>query len=138
MQASTAHFNLNRLGVIVSSYAVNFYGTDYVTSPALQGAELPGIDSDRLFASWDIRSNRVQRLGNRENVPITATPDARIAIPADWTKLLKEDPHRAKEQLLRTRGDFQNNFDKGLICAAFEPADDGPQYLLYRPEAVME
>ena len=64
MQARNAHFNLNRLGVTVSSYAENFYGTDYVASPELQGAELPGIDSDRLFASWNIKSARVQDFGS--------------------------------------------------------------------------
>src|SRR5207245_1366445 len=30
MRPRNAHFNLNRLGVVVRSYAVNFYGTDYV------------------------------------------------------------------------------------------------------------
>ena len=42
MQARNAYFNLNRLGVTVSSYAENFYGTDYVTSPALTGAAPAG------------------------------------------------------------------------------------------------
>src|SRR3954471_19572613 len=31
MQSRNAHFNLNRLGVVVRSYAENFYGTDYST-----------------------------------------------------------------------------------------------------------
>src|ERR1041385_2869609 len=44
MQARNAHFNLNRLGVTVSHYAANFYGTDYPNEPTV------GIDSDRLFA----------------------------------------------------------------------------------------
>ncbi|HEX6732821.1 MAG TPA: GNAT family N-acetyltransferase, partial [Pyrinomonadaceae bacterium] len=29
MQARNAHFNLNRLGVVVDTFADNFYGTDY-------------------------------------------------------------------------------------------------------------
>src|SRR5260370_13621384 len=33
MRGRNAHFNLNRLGVVVRDYAVNFYGTDYVTNP---------------------------------------------------------------------------------------------------------
>src|SRR5688572_25525731 len=56
MQARNAHFNLNRLGVTVSSYAENFYGTDYGTSPAPNDAGTPGIDSDRLFANWQLQS----------------------------------------------------------------------------------
>ena len=137
MQARNAHFNLNRLGVTVSSYAENFYGTDYVTSPGLHGAELPEIDSDRLFANWNIRSRRVQRLAERDNAPIETSPEAKIKIPSNWTNLMKEDPRRAKEQLLRTRGEFQENFDKGLICAGFERSDE-PHYLLYRPDVVKE
>ena len=33
MRARNAHFNINRLGVTVGHYAVNFYGTDYHTDP---------------------------------------------------------------------------------------------------------
>src|SRR6476619_6562107 len=33
VKARNAHFNLNRLGVVVRSYAVNFYGTDYGENP---------------------------------------------------------------------------------------------------------
>ena len=141
MQARNAHFNLNRLGVVVSSYGENFYGTDYPKSPAPVGTTIPGIDSDRLFAGWHIRSVRVTRLGNGESVPITATPEVRVGIPADWTTLLKSDPVRAKEELLRTRGEFQEYFKKGLVCAGFERARGEtaePQYLLYRPDVVLE
>lgn len=141
MQARNAYFNLNRLGVIVGSYGENFYGTDYPTSPLPQGTQVPGIDSDRLFAGWHIRSTRVTRLGNGETAPITAAPEVRIRIPADWTTLLKTDPHRAKEELLRTRGEFQENFSKGLVCAGFERAvgeTAQPEYLLYRPDVAVE
>ncbi len=141
MQARNAHFNLNRLGVTVTSYGENFYGTDYPASPVPQRDQLPGIDSDRLFAGWQIRSNRVERLGKGESVPVSATPDARIRIPTDWTTLLKSDPNRAKEELLRTRGEFQEKFEKGLICSGFERGDgktSEPQYLLYRSDVVME
>ncbi len=64
MQARNAHFNLNRLGVIVNSYAENFYGTDYNTSPSLTDAAPAGIDSDRLFANWNLDSRRVKNLAN--------------------------------------------------------------------------
>src|SRR5687767_5525658 len=53
LKARNAHFNLNRLGVVVRSYAVNFYGTDYSTDPTLDASERPGLDSDRMFASWE-------------------------------------------------------------------------------------
>src|SRR5438132_6909562 len=65
MRARNAHFNLNRLGVVVRSYAVNFYGTDYSTNPAEKAAGASGMDSDRLFANWELRSPRVEALAAR-------------------------------------------------------------------------
>src|ERR687883_449342 len=63
MQARNAHFNLNRLGVTVSSYGVNFYGTDYITMPRERGGDdQTSLDSDRLFADWQLDSARVTRL----------------------------------------------------------------------------
>ena len=138
MQARNAHFNLNRLGVTVSSYAQNFYGTDYVTSPVLQGASLPGIDSDRLFASWQLNSLRVVKLAMREEVEALPDAEASIVIPPDWTRLLKEEPHTAKRQQLRVREEFHQAFADGLVCAGFERSPDQPRYLLYRPEVVSD
>ena len=74
-------------------------------------------------------------------MPITAKPEARIKIPSDWTQLLKMDAHRAKQELARTRDEFQQNFDKGLVCAGFERGDGAtgePQYLFYRSDVVMQ
>ncbi len=138
MQARNAHFNLNRLGVTVNSYATNFYGTDYVTSPVLQGASLPGIDSDRLFAGWELNSSRVVSLavsGAAESPPNAETA---IVIPPDWTRLLKEDPSTAKQQQLRVRAEFHEAFANGLICAGFERSEDQPRYLLYREHTVRD
>ncbi len=36
MQARNAHFNLNRLGATVDTYADNFYGIDYNADPTLR------------------------------------------------------------------------------------------------------
>lgn len=146
MQARNAHFNLNRLGVTVSNYAENFYGTDYVTNPTLKSGAAavvgPGIDSDRLFADWQIQSHRVVDLAKRSlgsQVPganISAEPRATIQIPADWTKLCKEDPVQAKREQLRARHEFQSAFAAGLIAAGFERSAEDPHYLLYEKEVV--
>jgi predicted GNAT superfamily acetyltransferase len=150
MQARNAHFNLNRLGVTVRSYAPNFYGTDYVTSPLAQHAEPPGIDSDRLFAEWRLQSRRVKALsttpaapasqGSRENgsaATLSARPEAVIAIPSDWVRLLRENPRQAKEEQLRVREEFQSAFRAGLICAGFERSAEQPRYLLYEKESLI-
>lgn len=138
MQARNAHFNLNRLGVSVNTYAPNFYGTDYVTSPILQGADLPGIDSDRLFASWFLNSSRVVRASEGKGIKLPDEAARTISIPPNWTSLLKEQPLQAKEEQLRVRSEFQGAFESGLICAGFERSDDRPRYLLYRREVLDE
>jgi predicted GNAT superfamily acetyltransferase len=132
MLARNAHFNLNRLGVTVSSYAENFYGTDY---PGNQ-TELPGIDSDRLFANWQLQSTRVIQLANGSGNHVSANPDAAIQIPAEWSKLMKQNPAEAKHEQLRVRQEFQNAFAAGLVCAGFERSPESPRYLLFKAAAL--
>jgi predicted GNAT superfamily acetyltransferase len=134
MQARNAHFNLNRLGVVVRSYAVNFYGTDY-SVVAAPDAFLPGIDSDRLFGEWDLDSPRVNQRTAGQDASV-ATPEATIAIPADWSSLVKEEPARARRELLRVRGEFEKAFDSELVCAGFSSDAESPRYLLFRKDAL--
>jgi len=131
MQARNAYFNLNRLGVTVRSYAANFYGTDYAASPMPEGTPPPGIDSDRLFAEWQLQSARVMKLAQGA-APSIAEPAARaIQIPADWTSLCKQDPRGARQEQLRVRTEFQNAFAGGLVCGGFDRSTDQPRYILY-------
>lgn len=134
MQARNAHFNLNRLGVIVRSYAVNFYGTDY-SVVATADADKLGLDSDRLFGEWELDSERVRLRAARQDVSSPA-PEATIAIPPDWSPLVKEDPPRARSELMRVRGEFEKAFDAGLVCAGFAPDAAHPRYLLFRKDAL--
>ena len=137
LQARNAHFNLNRLGVTVSDYAVNFYGTDYATSPLLGNVAAAGIDSDRLFAHWQLESPRVISLVNGNAAaprPVPVRPDATIHIPIDWSKLCRENPVQAKQEQLRVRLEFQQAFAAGLVAAGFERSGEQPRYLLYTEE----
>jgi predicted GNAT superfamily acetyltransferase len=139
MQARNAHFNLNRLGVTVSSYAENFYGTDYATSPALTGVAPAGIDSDRLFAEWRLKSIRVMTLANGNALDSAElTPTAMIEVPVDWTKLCRENPVQAKEAQLRVRDEFQKGFATGLVAAGFERSAESPRYLLYERQLLSD
>src|SRR5258708_20867851 len=61
-RARNAYFNLNRLGVVVREYAVNFYGTDYVTNPAEKAAGVRDMDSDPGVASLELPFPRVESL----------------------------------------------------------------------------
>ena len=134
VKARNAHFNLNRLGVVVRSYAVNFYGTDYGEDAAQQAGGLPGMDSDRLFASWELNSPRVQALSERREASV-GKPDDVIEISNDFAATLKADPAAAKAEALRIREEFLRAFAAGLVCRAFERDDKRPKYLLFREQS---
>src|SRR5438093_93042 len=131
MRARNAHFNLNRLGVVVREYAVNFYGTDYVTNPAEKAAGISGMDSDRLFANWELNSPRVEALAAQLEYPLP-TAEQSIEIPADFSTLLKQDPSSAKREVLRVREEFLQALSDGFVCRAFERESKRPRYLFYR------
>ena len=134
MQARNAHFNLNRLGVSVNSYVDNYYGTDYFADPTQAVEDRPGLQSDRLYARWDLSSPRVVALGSRLEAPIAAKPVASVAIPTDWSALVKSDPQRARDTQARVRAEFKKAFADGLVCEAFERGDEESKYLLFEPQ----
>ncbi len=129
MMSRNAHFNLNRLGVIVESYAENFYGTDYNADSSLN--EKVGLPSDRLMATWHLDSERVNAFASGNGAPIETEPVASIAIPAEWTALVKQDPKRARDEQARVRDEFQKAFERRLVCAGFERGEKESKYLLF-------
>ncbi len=131
MQARNAHFNLNRLGVHVRSYAVNFYGWDAGTEAKTADGEQFNLDSDRLIAGWELGAPRVEAFARGEAYADGAPPVAAVEIPPDWNALRREDGRRAQAELLRVRSEFQQNFAAGLVCAAFERDDERPRYLFF-------
>src|SRR6266496_2244861 len=128
MRARNAHFNLNRLGANIREYAVNFYGTDYGANPAKQTI---GMDSDRLFAGWELDSPRVEALAAGRVYPLGA-PDEVIEIPGDFSALLKSDLPAARSEQSRVREEFVKALSGGLVCRAFERNAERPRYLLFR------
>jgi predicted GNAT superfamily acetyltransferase len=136
MRARNAHFNINRLGAIVRAYAVNFYGTDYATTPneanePNEADELHGLDSDRLFAEWHLRSPRVAACARGAAPPRLGALAAEVIIPADWSAVIKNDPAGAQRELVRVRTEFQQAFAAGFVCAGFERDATRPRYLFY-------
>jgi len=131
-RARNAYFNLNRLGVVVREYAANFYGTDYVTNPAEKAAGVSGMDSDRVFASWELRSPRVEALATGAEYSLPAEPDRTIEIPADYSLLLRSDPAAGKREQMRVREEFLKALGDGLVCRAFERDAARPRYLFYK------
>lgn len=125
VKARNAFFNLEKLGAIVTEYHANFYGTDYSSTDKI------GLASDRLFAEWHLEGEKVARLSKGENFHEPAVPAGRIAIPGDWSSLVNSDPHRALEEQLRVRTEFQAAFAQGLIGRGFVRDESAPHFLLY-------
>jgi predicted GNAT superfamily acetyltransferase len=125
MQSRNAHFNLNRLGATVDTYADNFYGI-----------ESRGLPGDRLFATWTLNSPRVAALAAGAAAPVADKPVATIAIPSEWTSLVKQDFSRARDEQARVREEFQKAFAQQLICAGLERGEEQSRYLLFEPGAL--
>jgi predicted GNAT superfamily acetyltransferase len=132
MQARNAHFNLNRLGVVVDNFVDNFYGTDYNADPDQQVNGKPGLQSDRLFASWYLNSPRVVALSAQSPAPPLPGPEGSISIPANWAALVRTDVELARHEQQRVRAEFKEAFAKGLVCAAFERGAEESKYLLFK------
>ena len=133
MQARNAHFNLNRLGATVTSYGRNFYGTGYDQQEA-DGSGAGTLESDRLFAEWDLNSTRVAGLANGEHSLIEEKPALKISIPRDWEALLKASESDAAREQTRVREEFEGAFRSGLVCRSFDR--ETSSYLLYLTQQV--
>lgn len=131
-RARNAHFNLNRLGAVVRTYAANLYGTSYAASDGDESDRAPGLDSDRLIAEWHLASPRVEAAARGETAMRDAQPAATVVIPPDWLALVREDRSRASEELLRVRREFQQALADGLVCSGFERDATRPRYLFWR------
>jgi predicted GNAT superfamily acetyltransferase len=129
IKARNAYFNLEKLGATVREYQVNFYGTDYAAEPG-SGKQI-GLQSDRLFAEWELDSAKVNGLAAGERFIETREPQAEIETVNDWTTLVEFDPAAALELQLLIRGKFEAAFASGLIGGGFRRDDEKPVYLLY-------
>jgi predicted GNAT superfamily acetyltransferase len=113
LEIKNAHLNIYKLGAVVRSYLVNFYG---VSSSRLQG----GLPTDRLVAEWYLDSDRVtQALEGR--TPAEQQIAERIHIPASiyqW-KASPQERERALALQTENRRKFQYSFSNGLAVVAF-------------------
>jgi len=129
VQARNAFFNLAKLGAIIRHYEPNFYGTDYSTSHET-GGNL-GLDSDRLFAEWQLTSEKVEKLSKGEIFEETSEIVRKVEIPNNWNELVKNDLQKAIAEQNRIKDEFQTAFAEGLTVRGFERSETNPKYLLY-------
>lgn len=128
-KARNAFFNLEKLGVVVREYQPNFYGTDYST--ASQEGGVIGLASDRLFAEWDLESEKVRSLASGAIYVEPCEPVATISVPPDWYDLVNSCPAEAIREQTRIKTEFESALGAGLICKGFERDERDPKYLLY-------
>ena len=127
LEIKNAYLNIARLGAISRRYKADFYGP---SSSPLQG----GLPTDRLYAEWWLRSQRVVNLlqGNAQPSPIVE----RIDVPAEIYQW-KQDPERreaARSLQARNRAALESAFSRGLAVTGYErsAAGDG-SFLLGQP-----
>ena len=141
LQSKNAHLNFGKLGVISSSYKIDFYGPE--TSSVLHRN-----GTDRLWVTWPMTSRRVRdRLEGKKNRPelldllsnllpliqfngdgkpvrtdlAAAVSRQRIAIeiPSDILSVERKDPGLAREWRLATRWAFTEALKAGFFVAEF-------------------
>jgi predicted GNAT superfamily acetyltransferase len=137
LESRNAYVNLVRLGAMAGEYRRDFYGP---TASILH----EGLETDRLVASWEIRSDRVARrlAGERgwsetsaEGVPLVnpwrstgqlplsgepdlslRAPTVRLAIPADIQELRSRSPEVALDWRRTTRAAFEAYLGRGYAA----------------------
>ena len=146
LQATNAHLNFAKLGVVAGEYEENIYGES--ASPLHKGNP-----TDRLVAEWWIREpprpradfddltpiNRVARSGEWiETADVDLSLDARrllIHVPMGFTDMLARAPDLAIAWRLCTRAMFTTYFARGYKALDFllDRAARSGAYLLARP-----
>lgn len=123
LEIKNAHLNICKLGAVVRTYLVNFYG---VSSSRLQG----GLPTDRLLAEWHLDSPRVQAILAGRPAAEQVSEErilARIRVPASiykW-KASERDWERALAIQLENGRKFQEAFSRGLAVIGFRRDAEG-------------
>ena len=126
LEVRNAHLNIGRLGVIVRRYQPDFYGP---SSSPLQG----GLPTDRLYAEWWLRSDRVASILRGEAQPIEVIE--RVTVPHtiyQW----KQDAHQRNLALAlqsNNREALQSAFHRGLAVIGYELDAQGNGCFLLGP-----
>ncbi|HEU68463.1 MAG TPA: hypothetical protein ENN53_04515 [Candidatus Acetothermia bacterium] len=139
LESRNAHFNLNKLGGVVTQYLPNYFGE-------LRDARNRGIDTDRFLCRWHLESprvesylrggkppalalgeietvNRTQRTASGLRAPAGFRPDLRGAnllfeIPSDLQAMRKEDLDLARTWRLEARRALGAYLDEGYIVTS--------------------
>jgi predicted GNAT superfamily acetyltransferase len=113
LEIKNAFLNIHKLGAIVRSYFVDFYG---VSSSRLQG----GLPTDRLLAEWELDSPHVQEVLEGRAVNSLIVEEV-IQVPAaiyTW-KANEAEREQALALQMENREKFLHAFAQGLAVLGF-------------------
>jgi predicted GNAT superfamily acetyltransferase len=124
LETRNAHFNLNRLGAIVRTYILNFYGV--TTSPLHRN-----LPTDRLLAEWHLDSARVIAAINNLTPDPTEAP-AVIHIPQLDAAPSESSTSFTSLSAIQSeiRSQFQSWFSKHYAATSLRFTLTGADYLL--------
>jgi predicted GNAT superfamily acetyltransferase len=118
LEIRNAHLNIARLGVIVRRYQPDFYGP---SSSPLQG----GLPTDRLYAEWWLRSDRVAGMLRGEAPPTEVVE--RVTVPHTIYQWKQDAQQRSLARDLQSsnREALESAFHRGLAVIGYEVDPQG-------------
>jgi len=126
LEIRNAHLNIARLGVIVRRYQPDFYGP---SSSPLQG----GLPTDRLYAEWWLRSDRVAGMLRGEAPPVEVIE--RVTVPHTIYQWKQDAQQRNLARALQSsnREALESAFRRGLAVIGYETDAQGNGSFLLGP-----
>jgi predicted GNAT superfamily acetyltransferase len=126
LEIRNAHLNIARLGVIVRRYQPDFYGP---SSSPLQG----GLPTDRLYAEWWLRSDRVAGMLRGEALPVEVIE--RVTVPHTIYQWKQDAQQRslARDVQSNNREALESAFHRGLAVIGYETDAQGNGSFLLGP-----
>lgn len=128
LQSRNAYLNIVKLGGVVRQYQVNYYGN------ASTSQLHRGLDTDRLFIEWWVRSRGVAEA--QDGVARSVEPEASVEVPRDIEPIKRRDMAEAQAWQARVRREFQEHLRAGLYCAGFQadPHGGNSHYLFFKDD----
>lgn len=132
LQSRNAYLNIIKLGGVIREYKINYYGN--ASTSALHA----GLDTDRVFVEWWVRSERVADA--QKGLRRAGTPEAAVEVPRDIEIMKKQDMAEAQRWQAQVRAKFQRLLGEGLYCAGFEADPNGgnSRYLFFKDKHLEE
>lgn len=128
LQSRNAHLNLNKLGAIIRSYEVNYYGE------GLSSVFSKGVPSDRVFAEWWVMSSQVGAALTGKRPDVSAKADS-VVIPDDVDAVSAGSTAEHLKWRLRVREQFTACLGGGSIARGFERnKESGQSRYLFGPD----